>query len=56
MKLAPDRKKFLEVFGGYGDSDMGKFLHVTYSYPEENHKFFVNILNKLSKSSIFSSN
>lgn len=45
MKLAPERKKFMEVIGGTGDitSDMEKFCA---SFPEllqENHKFLQSV-------------
>ncbi|XP_057849281.1 glycolipid transfer protein 1 isoform X2 [Cryptomeria japonica] len=45
MKLAPDRKKFMEVIGGTGDitSDMEKFCA---SFPlllQENHKFLKSV-------------
>lgn len=42
MKLAPDRKKFMEVMGSgdiYGDIE--KFCTTFYPYLEENHKFLV---------------
>ncbi|XP_022872394.1 glycolipid transfer protein 1-like isoform X2 [Olea europaea var. sylvestris] len=41
MKLAPDRKKFMDVIGGRGDvnSDMKKFCTTFSPFLEENHKF-----------------
>lgn len=45
MKLAPDRKKFLEVIGGSGDiyADIENFC-VTFSpLLEENHKFLASV-------------
>ncbi|KAJ7954686.1 glycolipid transfer protein 1 [Quillaja saponaria] len=41
MKLAPDRKKFMEVVGSTGDinADIGKFCTTFSSYLQENHKF-----------------
>ena len=43
MKLAPDRKKFMEVIAGSGDvnSDMEKFCLTFPPFLEENHKFLV---------------
>lgn len=43
MKLAPDRKKFMEVVGGSGDvnCDMDKFCTSFAPLLEENHKFLV---------------
>lgn len=43
MKLAPDRKKFLDVVGGTGDvnCDIEKFCTTFSPYLEENHKFLV---------------
>lgn len=43
MKLAPERKKFMEVIGGSGDvnSDMDKFCTAFAPLLEENHKFLV---------------
>lgn len=44
MKLAPDRKKFMEVIAGSGDvaSDMEKFCKTFFPLLEENHKFLVS--------------
>ena len=44
MKLAPDRKKFMEVVGGTGDinADIEKFCTDFSPLLEENHKFLVN--------------
>ncbi|KAJ7979835.1 glycolipid transfer protein 1 [Quillaja saponaria] len=41
MKLAPDRKKFMEVVGGTGDinDDIEKFCSSFSPYLQENHKF-----------------
>ncbi|XVE65802.1 hypothetical protein DITRI_Ditri08aG0028600 [Diplodiscus trichospermus] len=41
MKLAPDRKKFMEVIAGNGDvnADMEKFCSTFPSFLQENHKF-----------------
>lgn len=46
MKLAPDRKKFMEVIGGSGDinADMEKFCATFSPLLEENHKFLVRCL------------
>jgi hypothetical protein len=46
MKLAPDRKKFMEVIQGGGDvnSDIEKFCTTFSPYLEENHKFLVKCL------------
>lgn len=46
MKLAPDRKKFMEVIGSTGDinADMEKFCATFSPLLEENHKFLVRIL------------
>ena len=46
MKLAPDRKKFMEVIGGTGDinADMEKFCAAFSPLLEENHKFLVRFL------------
>lgn len=46
MKLAPDRKKFLDVVGGTGDinSDIDKFCTTFAPFLEENHKFLVRSL------------
>ncbi|KAF8401939.1 hypothetical protein HHK36_012890 [Tetracentron sinense] len=43
MKLAPDRKKFMEVIGGSGDlnDDIEKFCTTFNPLLEENHKFLV---------------
>ena len=43
MKLAPDRKKFMDVIGGSGDvmADMEKFCTTFSPLLEENHKFLV---------------
>ncbi|KAK3417283.1 hypothetical protein EUGRSUZ_H03025 [Eucalyptus grandis] len=43
MKLAPDRKKFMDVIGGSGDvnADMEKFCTSFSPLLEENHKFLV---------------
>lgn len=45
MKLAPDRKKFMEVIGGSGDvnSDMDKFCTAFAPLLEENHKFLASV-------------
>ncbi|KAK6265631.1 hypothetical protein QUC31_016468 [Theobroma cacao] len=44
MKLAPDRKKFMEVIAGSGDvnADMEKFCSSFSPFLEENHKFLAN--------------
>lgn len=44
MKLAPDRKKFMEVLGGTGDvnADIEKFCTTFPPFLEENHKFLVS--------------
>lgn len=49
MKLAPDRKKFMEVLGGSGDiyADIEKFCMSFSPLLEENHKFLVRCLVKL---------
>ncbi|XP_054805279.1 glycolipid transfer protein 1 [Prosopis cineraria] len=41
MKLAPDRKKFMDVIGGSGDinTDIEKFCSAFSPFLEENHKF-----------------
>ncbi|KEH41078.1 glycolipid transfer protein 1 isoform X1 [Medicago truncatula] len=41
MKLAPDRKKFMEVIGGNGDinADIEKFCTIFSPLLEQNHKF-----------------
>lgn len=46
MKLAPDRKKFMEVIGGSGDitADIEKFCTNFSPLLEENHKFLVRYL------------
>lgn len=43
MKLAPDRKKFMDVLGGNGDinADIAKFCTTFPPLLEENHKFLV---------------
>jgi hypothetical protein len=43
MKLAPDRKKFMEVIGGSGDvnADMAKFCTEFSPFLAENHSFLV---------------
>eukprot|EP00268_Persea_americana_P014489 TRINITY_DN16453_c0_g1_i1.p1 TRINITY_DN16453_c0_g1~~TRINITY_DN16453_c0_g1_i1.p1 ORF type:complete len:203 (+),score=48.18 TRINITY_DN16453_c0_g1_i1:218-826(+) len=45
MKLAPDRKKFMEVIGGTGDinADMEKFCAAFSPLLEENHKFLASV-------------
>ncbi|XP_077227936.1 glycolipid transfer protein 1-like [Tasmannia lanceolata] len=45
MKLAPDRKKFMEVIGGTGDinADMEKFCADFSPFLEENHKFLDSV-------------
>ncbi|XP_010264964.1 PREDICTED: glycolipid transfer protein 1-like [Nelumbo nucifera] len=45
MKLAPDRKKFMEVIGGTGDlnSDIEKFCSNFAPLLEENHKFLASV-------------
>lgn len=45
MKLAPDRKKFMEVVGGSGDvnSDMDQFCTLFAPLLEENHKFLASV-------------
>lgn len=47
MKLAPDRKKFMDVIGGSGDlnADIEQFCETFAPLLAENHKFLVNILN-----------
>ncbi|KAL4271944.1 hypothetical protein GQ457_13G026090 [Hibiscus cannabinus] len=44
MKLAPDRKKFMEVIAGSGDvnADMEKFCSTFPPFLVENHKFLAN--------------
>lgn len=46
MKLAPDRKKFLDVVAGSGDvyDDIEKFCSNFSPLLEENHKFLVRSL------------
>lgn len=43
LKLAPSRKKFMEVIGGTGDinADIEKFCTTFSPLLEENHKFLV---------------
>lgn len=43
MKLAPDRKKFMDVIAGSGDvnADMEKFCSSFSPFLEENHKYLV---------------
>jgi len=51
MKLAPDRKKFMEVIQGPGgdvSSDIQKFCTDFSPLLEENHKFLVNVLDFLA--------
>lgn len=45
MKLAPDRKKFMEVIGGSGEinADMEKFCITFAPFLSENHKFLVSV-------------
>ncbi|XP_057957316.1 glycolipid transfer protein 1 [Malania oleifera] len=45
MKLAPERKKFMEVIGGKGDinADMEKFCTTFSPLLEENHKFLASV-------------
>ncbi|XP_073050994.1 glycolipid transfer protein 1 [Primulina eburnea] len=45
MKLAPDRKKFLDVIGGSGDinGDIEKFCTTFAPLLEENHKFLASV-------------
>ncbi|XP_073145859.1 glycolipid transfer protein 1 [Henckelia pumila] len=45
MKLAPDRKKFLDVVGGSGDinGDIEKFCTTFSPLLEENHKFLASV-------------
>ncbi|KAF8015842.1 hypothetical protein BT93_H1401 [Corymbia citriodora subsp. variegata] len=45
MKLAPDRKKFMDVIGGSGDvnADMEKFCSTFSPLLEENHKFLASV-------------
>jgi len=51
MKLAPDRKKFMEVIqgsGGDATADIQKFCTDFSPLLEENHKFLVNVLDFFS--------
>ncbi|KAK4857308.1 hypothetical protein QYF36_026748 [Acer negundo] len=45
MKLAPDRKKFMDVVSGSGDvnADMEKFCSTFSPLLEENHKFLASV-------------
>ncbi|KAF5183711.1 Glycolipid transfer protein [Thalictrum thalictroides] len=45
MKLAPDRKKFMDVIGGTGDinGDIEKFCATFSPLLEENHKFLASV-------------
>nr|GMD12201.1 glycolipid transfer protein 1 [Ipomoea batatas] len=45
MKLAPDRKKFMDVIGGTGDinADIEKFCTSFSPFLEENHKFLASV-------------
>ncbi|GLT42135.1 hypothetical protein SLA2020_161540 [Shorea laevis] len=45
MKLAPDRKKFMEVIAGSGDvnADIEKFCSTFPPFLEENHKFLASV-------------
>ncbi|XP_011030470.1 PREDICTED: pleckstrin homology domain-containing family A member 8-like [Populus euphratica] len=45
MKLAPDRKKFMEVIAGAGDvaADMEEFCTTFPPFLEENHKFLASV-------------
>ncbi|PIA36332.1 hypothetical protein AQUCO_03400316v1 [Aquilegia coerulea] len=45
MKLAPDRKKFMDVIGGTGDinGDIEKFCATFPPLLEENHKFLASV-------------
>ncbi|KAH7573209.1 hypothetical protein JRO89_XS03G0090500 [Xanthoceras sorbifolium] len=45
MKLAPDRKKFMDVISGSGDvnADMEKFCSTFSPFLEENHKFLASV-------------
>ncbi|KAG6759219.1 hypothetical protein NC652_025168 [Populus alba x Populus x berolinensis] len=45
MKLAPDRKKFMEVIAGTGDvaADMEEFCTTFPPFLEENHKFLASV-------------
>ncbi|CAA2959888.1 glycolipid transfer 1 [Olea europaea subsp. europaea] len=53
MKLAPDRKKFMDVIGGRGDvnSDMKKFCTTFSPFLEENHKFLASVGMDVTKAS-----
>lgn len=44
LKLAPDRKKFMDVISGSGDiyADMERFCTEFGPFLQENHKFLVN--------------
>ena len=46
IKLAPDRKKFLEVLGGADavKADLEKFLAIFTPILQENHKFLVRFI------------
>lgn len=50
MKLAPDRKKFMEVISGSGDinADMEKFCTTFAPLLAENHKFLVRTLRSIA--------
>ncbi|KAL5702346.1 Glycolipid transfer protein 1 [Ranunculus cassubicifolius] len=53
MKLAPDRKKFMDVIGGAGDinADIEKFCTTFSPLLEDNHKFLASVgLNDLKAS------
>ncbi|XP_052171439.1 glycolipid transfer protein 1 [Diospyros lotus] len=45
MKLAPDRKKFMDVIGGAGDVnvDIEKFCTTFFPLLQENHKFLASV-------------
>lgn len=45
MKLAPDRKKFMDVVGGSGDinADIEKFCTTFTPHLQENHKFLASV-------------
>lgn len=47
MKLAPNRKKFMDVIGGPGDlnADIEQFCETFAPLLAENHEFLVNTLN-----------
>ncbi|KAM1720810.1 hypothetical protein ACFX12_022420 [Malus domestica] len=49
MKLAPDRKKFMEVIGGNGDvmGDIEKFCDAFTPLLQENHKFLVDMRDRM---------